>query len=382
MQFSLGRIPVRIQPLFILIAILIGWLSTQSVLLAGVWAVIIFFSVLVHELGHALTALYFGQSAVIELFGMGGATYRQGPPLKKWQDFLIVLNGPMAGFLLSGVAYLLASFLSGAPLNLLLYALIVAFRVNLFWTVVNLLPVHPLDGGHLLRIFLEGIMGFRGTQAALLISSLAGLALSIFFFMVSFWIAGALFFMFTFESFRNFRSTLGLTGQDQNEELQALFRQAQTAMESGQDEAALQLLNELLAKAQKGVLFLAATELKAQLLARLGRLQQAYDCLHPLAGQLSGRSLELLHQLSYQLGHLKEAILLGNRCFQHDPHYETAVVNSLCHAALGEVEPAIGWLRASLDEGLPNLKDVMQKREFDLIRQHPAFQDLLKSSQV
>src|SRR5690606_32030557 len=104
------------------------------------------------------------------------------------------------------------------------------------------------------------------------------------------------------------------------------------------------------------MLFFTATELKAQLLARLGRLQQAYDCLHPLATQLSGRSLELLHQLSSQLGHLKEAIRLGNRSFQLTPHYETAVINSLCHAALGEVEPAIGWLRASLDEGLPNLK--------------------------
>lgn len=379
MQFSFGSIPVRIQPFFLVLILLIGWLSTQSLPLTMVWAVVIFFSVLIHELGHALTAKSFGQSVMIELFGMGGVTYRNGPPLKKWQDFVIVFNGPLAGFCLGVVAYFIVRIVGAEPPNLLTYTLIVAFNVNIFWTIINLLPVHPLDGGHLLRILLEGLLGFRGTQAALLLSTLAGLGLSIFFFTTAFWIAGALFFMFTFESFRKFQSTLQLSSDDQNQELQDLFKEAEISRQSGDDEQALSQYLELREKTARGVLYLAATESAASLMAQMGRFQQAYELLQSISNQLSGQAMALLHQLAYQLGEWKEAIRLGNRLFQQQPDYQTAVLNSLCHATLGETEPAIGWLQAAIDEGLPNLAEISQKREYDTIRNHAAFQKIINS---
>lgn len=379
MQFSFGSIPVRIQPFFLVLILLIGWLSTQSLPLTMVWAVVIFFSVLIHELGHALTAKSFGQSVMIELFGMGGVTYRNGPPLKKWQDFVIVFNGPLAGFCLGVVAYFIVRIVGAEPPNLLTYTLIVAFNVNIFWTIINLLPVHPLDGGHLLRILLEGLLGFRGTQAALLLSTLAGLGLSIFFFTTAFWIAGALFFMFTFESFRKFQSTLQLSSDDQNQELQDLFKEAEISRQSGDDEQALSQYLELREKTARGVLYLAATESAASLMAQMGRFQQAYELLQSISNQLSGQAMALLHQLAYQLGEWKEAIRLGNRLFQQQPDYQTAVLNSLCHATLGETEPAIGWLQAAIDEGLPNLVEISQKREYDTIRDHAAFQKIINS---
>lgn len=382
MQFSLGSIPVRIQPFFLVLIFLIGWLSSQSLPLTVIWAVVIFFSVLVHELGHALTAKSFGQSVMIELFGMGGVTYHKGPKLKKWQDFVIVLNGPLAGFCLAAISFLILRILGVESSSLITYTLIVAFNINIFWTIINLLPVHPLDGGHLLRILLEGMIGFRGTQAALFISTIAGLGLSIFFFTTAFWIAGALFSMFTFESFRKFQSTLQLSSQDQNEELQDLFKEAEFARQSGQDEQALGQYLELRDKTKKGVLYLAATESAASLMAQMGRFQQAYELLQSISTQLSGQALTLLHQLAYQLGEWKEAIRLGSRVFQQQPDYQTAVVNSLCHATLGETGPAIGWLQAAIDEGLPNLSEVSEKREYDTIREHPAFQKILNSHRV
>lgn len=377
MQFSFGSIPVRIQPFFLILILLIGWLSTQSLPLTMIWAVVIFFSVLVHELGHALTAKSFGQSVMIELFGMGGVTYRKGPPLKKWQDFVIVFNGPLAGFCLGAMAYFIVRIVGVEPPNLITYSLIVAFNVNIFWTIINLLPVHPLDGGHLLRILLEGMMGFRGTQVALFLSTIAGLGLSIFFFTTAFWIAGALFFMFTFESFRKFQSTLQLSSQDQNEELQSLFKEAEYARQSGQDEQALSQYLELRDRTKKGVLYLAATESAASLMAQMGRFQQAYELLQSISTQLSSQALTLLHQLAYQLGEWKEAIRLGSRVYKEQPDYQTAVVNSLCHATLGETEPAIGWLQAAIDEGLPNVPEILEKREYDSIRNHAAFQKIL-----
>ncbi|CCB91957.1 Metallopeptidase, M50 family [Waddlia chondrophila 2032/99] len=373
MQLNFGSIPVRIQPFFLVLIFLIGWLSTQSLLLTFLWAFVIFYSVLAHELGHALTAKKFNQSVMIELFGMGGVTYRQGPPLRKWQDFVIVFNGPLAGFSLAAAAYLLLKILGANPPNLFSYLLIVTFNVNLFWTVVNLLPVHPLDGGHLLRILFEGMMGFRGAQAALLLSTLFGLAFSILFFIIHFWIAGALFFMFTFESFRKFQSTLQLSNSDQSEELQALYKEAEEVRASGMDEESLQLFLELRKKAGEGVLFLGASESAAQLLVRLGRLKEAYKILLPISKKLSMSSLFLLHQLAYELGHWKEAATIGNQVFQQRPEYEIAAINSLCHAALGEAEPAVGWLQAAIDAGLPNLSEFLQKREYDRIRENDQF---------
>src|ERR1700727_855793 len=107
-----GKIPVLVHPLFWVLAFLIGWLNTSSILLTLVWVGIIVISVLIHELGHALTAVAFGQQAQIELMGFGGLTHRRGgKKLKLWQEFLIVLNGPLAGFALAGASWWVYSVL-------------------------------------------------------------------------------------------------------------------------------------------------------------------------------------------------------------------------------------------------------------------------------
>ncbi len=101
-----GRfIPITIHPLFWVIAVLIGWLNSWSPVGTLLWTIVILVSLLVHEYGHALTAKGFGQRVSIELVAMGGLTYHRGKKLKPWQDFLIILMGPLAGFLLFVAAY-------------------------------------------------------------------------------------------------------------------------------------------------------------------------------------------------------------------------------------------------------------------------------------
>ena len=56
--------------------------------------------------------------------------------------------------------------------TILAYALEVAVNVNLFWTILNLLPVFPLDGGHLMKIMLEKVFGIRGIKFAFFVSML------------------------------------------------------------------------------------------------------------------------------------------------------------------------------------------------------------------
>ena len=161
-----GRISISIHPFFWLFAALIGWMNSQSFFGTLIWIGIIFISVLFHEFGHALSAVFFRQTARIQLVALGGVTTFNGPKLKFWQQFLIVLNGPLAGLLL----FFLASLALQLPLPLRFSELIAAIRiVNLFWSFANLLPVLPLDGGQLLRITLEGFFGVKGYKASLII---------------------------------------------------------------------------------------------------------------------------------------------------------------------------------------------------------------------
>ena len=140
-----GPIPIAIHPFFWLFAAMIGWLNSGSFYGTLIWVGIIVVSVLIHEFGHALTAVFFRQKARIQLIALGGVTTFDGPKLKFWQQFLITLNGPVFGFLLFLAATLLLQWKIASPVW---YGILKTTQLaNLFWTVVNLLPVLPLDGG-------------------------------------------------------------------------------------------------------------------------------------------------------------------------------------------------------------------------------------------
>jgi stage IV sporulation protein FB len=360
--------------------LLLGWINSFSIIGTLIWAVVILFSVLVHEFGHALTALAFNQRAEIELFGMGGLTLRQGPPLKFWQEFFVVLNGPLAGFLLFFLFYKFKELLNENSYPFLVYAFNVTIYVNFFWTIVNLLPIHPLDGGQLLRIILEAIMGIRGIKIAFFISMLFSLALTVLAFTYQEIFLGSLFFILTFEGYRGWKNALSITEQDHNQELKQLFKEAEQEMHQGNSESAYQKLQRVRDFSKAGVVYNAATEYMAQILNELGKFKDAYSLLLPLSNKLTPDSLCLLHKLAYKLGYWEEAILLGNRSYQYYPTYETALINAYCHSILGEQKPAIGWLKTAIDEGLPNINQILKKREFDHIRDHPQFQNLTRSA--
>ena len=201
---SLHSIPIRIHPFFWIIILVIGWINSFTILGTVIWGIVILVSVLIHEFGHALTALYFGQDAEISLMGLGGLTQRRGPSLKGWQEFLVVLNGPLAGLSLCAVAFGTRASFGGAGPSIILYALNIMVYVNLVWTLINLLPIQPLDGGHLLKIFLEGLFGRWGVQCAYFISMVLAGALALLCFFLQFLLASALCVLFAYESYRKF----------------------------------------------------------------------------------------------------------------------------------------------------------------------------------
>ena len=128
---------------------------------------VVFVSIIVHEMGHALAARNFGMHPDITLWGFGGLTSFSFQRFEPRQSILITLAGPFAGFALAGL--ILATLMltrheivifgltvgHGVPVfevdrNLyrLVYYLLL---VNIFWGVVNLFPILPLDGGQITR---------------------------------------------------------------------------------------------------------------------------------------------------------------------------------------------------------------------------------------
>lgn len=376
-----GKIPVFISPFFWALAFLIGALNAPNFIGILTWVAIILVSVLVHEYGHALTAVAFGQTAQIELVAFGGVTQRKGGgKLKPWQEFIVVLNGPLAGFCLCGVAWVAFRMLSVTnPASILTHAAQIAVFVNLIWTILNLIPVQPLDGGKLLSIILEGIFGLRGTKIALFISLLLGAGLGILFFVQRQYFIGAMFMLFTFESYKAWKESLSVTEEDQNFILQHMLKEAERDMRSGSKDEALSIFQRIREMAKAGVIYETATESAAYLLAEKGDQKQAYELLSSLGKRISPQGIILLHQLAYNLKKWEVAASLGDRAYRSNPSYQTAFINAASHASLGDVKPAIGWLQSAIHDGLPHVKHVLADHEFDGIRNDPLFRNFLET---
>lgn len=372
-----GKIPIRIHPFFWMLIFAIGWLNSMSLQGTLIWAGVIFISVLVHEFGHALTAIAFGQQANIDLVGMGGLTTRTGKTLKLWQEFLVVLNGPLAGISLYFLAFYLKKFSFG-QMGVPLYILNVMVVVNLFWTLLNLLPIQPLDGGRLLSIVMEKLFGLKGIKITLFLSMCLAGVLGMLFFYFNNLFGGSIFMIFMFESYRSWRSSLALTENDRNSHLQELLKEAEREISFGQTHEGIEKLQQLRNSAPSGVLHISATQQLAKVFIQLGKFQGAYELLKPLVKKLDVEGLSLFQTISYRLGRCQEALDVGVGLYRLQPSGEAAFINALCNAKLGDKRAAVGWLKTTFREGLPNFQKLLHKEEFDQIRNDPAFQELLK----
>jgi stage IV sporulation protein FB len=374
------KIPIRIQPLFWLLAFLIGFLSTGTLAGTLLAVVVIFFSVLFHEFGHALTAILFQQKTRIELAFFGGFTYREGRKLKLWEEFLVVLNGPLFGFLLFVFATLILKT-SLVTNTSLLFMLKFTAMVNLFWTIVNLVPVLPLDGGHLMSIIFQAIFGFKGLKMAIITGIVVGIGISILFFSLGQFLVGALFLILTFESFRSLKYYKMMTENDREPDLQNEIKEAELQLKSGDEQAALKKYNDVREKAKGGVLYSFATESIARIYKTQKKYKEAFELLLPIETSLSEESLPLFHYLSFKNRDYARVVKLAKEAYQLKPNYETALFNALGYSMKGEAEPAIGWLECSIRDGLPKPQDVLKREELDPIRSDPKFLRFLKGIQ-
>lgn len=140
-------------------------------------------SILIHELGHALTMrLFRGRHISIVLHGLGGHAISQGAPFSRGQHILISLAGPLlqvaCGLLVLIAAIMSADTSSGStgleasPVYQLLEFFIM---ISLGWAILNLIPVYPMDGGQILY----GILGPRRIQLTFQISIIVAIVVGL-----------------------------------------------------------------------------------------------------------------------------------------------------------------------------------------------------------
>jgi len=163
LRFRVAGFPVQVSLLFLLTALASGATGGWNPARMAVWFGVVFLSVLLHELGHALALRRFGHGASIELHGLGGTTSSTGGRrLTHRQDLWLSLAGPAAGFLLGGLVLALQRFTPvGQAGGLVGYAVVSLLWTNFGWGLINLLPIHPLDGGHALAAVIRSRGGNR-----------------------------------------------------------------------------------------------------------------------------------------------------------------------------------------------------------------------------
>lgn len=235
LNFTLAGVSVRVHPLFWLLAVFLGS-GSGDILQILIWVLVVFVSILVHEMGHALAFRRYGVGSHIVLHYLGGLAIPESTP---WgtgyasvspspkQQIVISLAGPFAGFLLAILIILSGRFLlggliagslfgfipvpqlnlfstGGQALNLFIVRML---QVNIFWGLINLLPVFPLDGGQVARNILIQFDPLDGVRKSIWLSTIVGaiVAFAAFTLLNSIYMA----FLFGLLAFQSYQSLDG-----------------------------------------------------------------------------------------------------------------------------------------------------------------------------
>jgi Zn-dependent protease/CBS domain-containing protein len=167
-------VPVYLAPTWFIVAALITWVFAseveQQVAGIGDWkyavsltfAVLLYLSVLVHELSHTVVALRAGLPVRrISLYLLGGVSEIEKPSPTPGREAGIAVAGPFVSLLLAAVGYGVAEVLEPGTVGRLLAWAVMAS--NLIVGVFNLLPGLPLDGGRVLSAAVWRVTGHRLT---------------------------------------------------------------------------------------------------------------------------------------------------------------------------------------------------------------------------
>ncbi len=186
-------IPVYISPYWFVIAGVFTFIYANDLaatlhgatrfVVAAAFVVLLYLSVLVHELSHSLVARGYGLPVRrISLWPLGGFSEIEREPQTPGREFLVSAAGPALSLVLAACGY---GLMQVVPAGTIGGTLVSQLRwANLVVGIFNLLPGLPLDGGRMLR---AGIWKLTGRPAASTVAAAwAGRALAVALFAVPF----------------------------------------------------------------------------------------------------------------------------------------------------------------------------------------------------
>ena len=171
--------PVHLDLSFVIIMAVLGYYPGVTLRDMALWLLITPVAVLVHELGHAVAARSAGARPQISLAGFGGVTsFSPSRPLSRARSLGISLAGPAVGLAvgLALIAIRSATEDGMDPSGWQARVLLIGIFTCIGWSVLNLLPVLPLDGGQAMRELLPGSVEVRTRRAAAVSVVVAGVA--------------------------------------------------------------------------------------------------------------------------------------------------------------------------------------------------------------
>lgn len=208
MHFTLFGFPIRVELWFWISVFLLGgglradaFSSSSNMAEIGIWMILAFFSVLIHELGHASVGRKFGSEPVIVLQAFGGVAIMDPSRFSRGQHFMMVAAGPAASAGLGFVSLLALVYgrrFVGPDVGDALAQLV---AINYWWTILNLLPVQPLDGGQMLRI----VLGEKRYSVTCVIGVVVATAMAVYALMRGQVFLTLLMALFAFENWRAMR---------------------------------------------------------------------------------------------------------------------------------------------------------------------------------
>jgi Zn-dependent protease/CBS domain-containing protein len=157
---------------FVFRQLLPGLQDLEYWVLGAIAALLLFVSVLIHELAHSFMALARGLDArSITLFIFGGVSNLGGEAKQPSTEFLVAIVGPLTSFALAALSALVA-FVVDEPRAALVASYLMG--INVLLGIFNLIPGFPLDGGRVLRAIVWTATGSlrRATEFAATVGKL------------------------------------------------------------------------------------------------------------------------------------------------------------------------------------------------------------------
>jgi Zn-dependent protease/CBS domain-containing protein len=160
-----------------------GWPTNTYWIISVIASLLLFASVLAHELAHSLVARARGLPVrSITLFVFGGVSNLEREPTSAGVEFIMAFVGPLTSLIIGGVCWWIGLRLPISPTQAVLMYLGIT---NLLLGVFNLIPGFPLDGGRVLRSIIWGIT--HNMRLATRIAARVGVAIALLFILAGIW---------------------------------------------------------------------------------------------------------------------------------------------------------------------------------------------------